>query len=81
MLLGDIPMITLSNYDALLHEIQTRFGQEGKSELFRTQLKNRIKRQDENLQELRQEVKRLTARAYPEAPSTLERYIGQRSFY
>ena len=80
MLLGDLPMITLSNYDALLHEIQTRFGQEGKSELFRTQLKNRIKRQDENFQELGQEVKRSTARAYPEAPSTLRDTLAKCHF-
>ena len=80
MLLGDLSVTKLHDYSALVVELQARFGHEGQSELFRTQLKDRSKRPDESFPELGQDIKRLVARAYPDAPTTLQDTLAKDHF-
>ena len=80
MLLGDLSNNTLNDYVALASELKSRFGYEGQHELVRTQLKNRKKRQDENFAELGQDIKRMTARAYPDAPADLRDSLAKGHF-
>ena len=80
MILGDLTTSSLNSYPVLVTELQSRFGQEGQSELYRTQLKNRLKRQEESFPELGQEIKRWTAQAYPDAPSVLRDTLAKGHF-
>ena len=80
MLLGDLPVGGLMDYSVLINELESRFGYAGQSELFRTQVKNRRKRPEESLAELGQDIKRLTARAYPEATPSMRDLLAKGHF-
>jgi hypothetical protein len=80
MLLGDLSPTYLEDYGRLVYELQARFGQDGQAELFRTQLKDRIKRHDESFPEMGQDMKRLVGRAYPGATGALQDQLARDHF-
>ena len=80
MLLGDLTGESLLNFDILKRELESRFGLEAQSELFRTQVKNRRKKSSESLAELGQDIKRLTARAYTDATPGLRDILAKGHF-
>ena len=56
------------SYQDLVSALTTRFQPENQSELYRAQIKNRIRQKGESLTELAHDIKRLTRLAYPAAP-------------
>ena len=80
MLLGDLSIPRRENYHDLVAELIARFGHEGQAELFRVQLKNRMKLSKETFPELAQDLKRLVARAYPSAPAALQEILTKDQF-
>ena len=57
----------------MVEKLQTRYGSENKSEVFRTQLKTRTRSKTESISELAHAVKKMTRRAYPTgSPDVIE---------
>ena len=79
-LLGDMSMEMRQNYGILSEALCARFGSEGQTELFRTQLKTRQRKSNESLPELAQSIRRLVSRAYPEATLSLRDILSKDSF-
>ena len=51
--LNNVPEASLYNYEALVSALEARFGPAHQAELHRMRLKNRFRRRDEGLPELR----------------------------
>ena len=58
-ILADLDGYARRNYRALTEALSTRFGNEGQTQLFRTQLKHRARGKDEFLPELAQAIRRM----------------------
>jgi hypothetical protein len=54
-------------FSSLILKLKSRFGSENKTEVFRTQLKTRIRLKGETIPELAQSIRKLTRKAYPTA--------------
>ena len=79
-LLGDMSSELRQNYQFLSETLCARFGSEGQTELFRTQLKSRQRKSGESLPELAQSIRRLVSRAYPEATTGLREILSKDCF-
>ena len=66
--LSDIDVNDRRNYDKLVAELLTRFEPENQSEVYRAQLKGRLRKRSELLTELTQDVRKLARKAYPTVP-------------
>lgn len=64
------------DYNHLVKAFTTRFGSQGRAEIYRAQLQTRIRNKDETISELAQSIKKLTRRAYPDAPSSLTKILS-----
>lgn len=53
------------DYNILVEKLANRFGSVNRSEIFRTQLKSRLRNKGESIPELAQAVKKLVRQAYP----------------
>ena len=53
------------DYNTLVEKLANRFGSVNRSEIFRTQLKSRIRSKAESIPELAQAIKKLVCQAYP----------------
>jgi len=71
-ILADLDDYARRNYRALTEALSTRFGNEGQTQLFRTQLKHRARGKDESLPELAQAIRRLVRQAYPNASLAIQ---------
>ena len=61
------------DFNSLVEKLQTRYGSENKSEVFRTQLKTRTRSKTESISELAHAVKKMTRQAYPTgSPDVIE---------
>ena len=78
--LGDLDDERRRSYSALTAALGQRFGPENQTELFRVQLKNRLRRRDETLPELAQAIRRLTRQAYPSANYQLQETLAKEHF-
>ena len=78
--LGDLDEDRRRSYSALTAALGQRFGPENQTELFRVQLKNRLRRKDETLPELAQAIRRLTRQAYPSANYQLQETLSKEHF-
>ena len=78
-LLSDITPEIRQNYDRLVTTLTERFEPQNQCELFKAQLKHRI-RKDERLPELALDIKRLTRIAYPSALVDLRDTLSKDSF-
>ncbi|MES9881346.1 MAG: hypothetical protein ABW185_10745 [Sedimenticola sp.] len=58
-----------TDFNALVSALTDRFQPPNQSALYKAQMKQRIRRKDEPLPELAQDIKRLTRLAYPSIPS------------
>ncbi|CAB4034070.1 Hypothetical predicted protein [Paramuricea clavata] len=65
---GPVLTVLCVHYTSLLAALESRFGNKRQSELHRMKLRNRVRRRDETLPELAEDIERLTRLAYPEAP-------------
>ena len=64
--LNGLSPANLYDYNALVLALETRFGTAHQTELYRTQLKTRVRGREESLPALAEEVQRLTRLAYPD---------------
>jgi hypothetical protein len=55
------------SYNALVNALTQRFNPSNQSELYRVQLRNRVRKGDETLPSLAQDIRRLASQAYPTA--------------
>ena len=79
-LLCDMPREMRHSYVQLTQHLSARFGSQGRTDLFRTQLKSRVRRSGESLPELSQAIKRLVLRAYPQATVELREIMAMDYF-
>jgi hypothetical protein len=78
--LSDLGTELRMSYRHLVSALQQRFAPNNQSELYRTQIKNRIREKDESVMELAQDVKRLVRLAYPAAPNIVREQLARDCF-
>ena len=66
--LSNLPSESRIHYPSLLAALESRFGNKRQTELHRMKLRNRVRRRDETLPELAEDIERLARLAYPDAP-------------
>ena len=79
-LLSDLTPEIRQNYARLVTTLTERFEPQNQCELYKAQLKHRIRKRDEGLPELAQDIKRLTRMAYPSALVDLRDTLSKDSF-
>ncbi|KAK3598270.1 hypothetical protein CHS0354_022587 [Potamilus streckersoni] len=57
----------MEDYYTLVKVLKPRFGTINKTEIYRTQLKSRVREKGELISELAENIKKLTRQAYPDA--------------
>ncbi|MCG8031204.1 MAG: hypothetical protein JAZ03_03345 [Candidatus Thiodiazotropha taylori] len=70
-LLSEIDSDNRRSFSKLLSALQCRFGTVNRAEVYRAQLKNRVRQRSETIPELAQNIRKLTRQAYPGANSDL----------
>ena len=65
-LLNELNDIQRRDYRCLVQKLKERYGSENRAEVFRSQLKSRIKGKGETTAELAQAIRKLTRQAYPQ---------------
>jgi len=78
--LADLDANSRRNYQVLREALSLRFGNGGKMEVFRSQLKSGTRGKDESLPDLAQAIQRLVRQAYPEAPLSV-REVLERDYF
>ncbi|KAJ8046633.1 hypothetical protein HOLleu_05377 [Holothuria leucospilota] len=73
--LADLNIHARREYLSLVNALSRRCDPAHQTSVFRIQLKNLIRRKEESLPELAQEIRRLTRQVYPCAPSELQMYV------
>lgn len=68
------------DFSCLVSKLKTRFGSEHKAEIFRTQLKTRVRQKNESIPELAHSVRKMTRQAYPTASSEVVEALSLDSF-
>ena len=66
-LLNELTSEQRRDYSSLVQKLTARYGSENRAEVFRAQLKSRIKQKAETIPELAQAIMKLTRQAYPKA--------------
>ena len=79
-LLSDITPDVRYDYDLLVTALTNRFEPENQCEIYKAQIKQRIRKRDEPLTELAQDIKRLTRMAYPSAVQDLRDTLAKDCF-
>lgn len=64
-LLNELDYEGKRDYNILVEKLRNRFGSVNKSEIYRTQLKSRIRNKGETIPELAQAIKKMVRQAYP----------------
>ena len=70
-LLSELDSVSRRNFTSLVSALQSRFGTVNRAEVYRAQLKNRVRQRNETIPELAQNIRKLTRQAYPGANSDL----------
>lgn len=78
--LSDLDEPSRKDYYALKGALALRFGNGGQKELFRSELKNRMRQKGETLPELSQAIQRLVRQAYPDAPQSVREVMERDHF-
>ncbi|KAL3841725.1 hypothetical protein ACJMK2_019831 [Sinanodonta woodiana] len=78
--LSDLSHKQRRNYHDLVSALASRFEPDNQSELYRLEMKHRQRKRGESLNELAQEVKRLTNKAYPAAPVGVREQLARDCF-
>ena len=79
-LLSDITPDVRYDYDLLVTVLTNRFEPENQCEIYKAQIKQRIRKRDEPLTELARDIKRLTSMAYPSAVQDLRDTLAKDCF-
>ncbi|KAL3862063.1 hypothetical protein ACJMK2_038690 [Sinanodonta woodiana] len=78
--LSDLHPDMRRNYRSLVNALASRFEPENQSELYRAQIKSRLRKRGEPLTELAQDIKRLVRLAYPTAPLQVREQLARDCF-
>lgn len=78
--LGNLATETRQDYRALVAALESRFGAAHQQELHRTKFKNRLRRREESLQELAEDIERLARLAYPLALEDMKDLLAKEQF-
>ena len=78
--LADIEENKRRVYKSVVNSLEQRFGRANQTELFRTLLRNRSRKQGESIPELAHDIQRLLARAYPNASVDMKRTLAKEFF-
>lgn len=78
--LSDLRPEQRRDYHQLVCALTARFEPTNQTELYRAQIKSRLRRKSESVQELANDIKRLVRRAYPQATNDLRDQIARDSF-
>ena len=70
-LLNELTDVQRRDYRSLVQKLTSRFGSENRAEVFRAQLKSRVKQKGESIAQLAHAVKKLTRQSYPKASQDL----------
>ena len=76
----DLPEAKKHNYVELEKSLQERFSPRGQAELYRAQLKARVRRKGETLPELASNIRRLVVKAYPDVSVEFRDELGRDYF-
>ena len=79
-LLGNLPSDTRQDYKELVAALESRFGSAHQQELHRSKFKSRLRRRDESLQELAEDLERLARLAYPLVPEEMKDLLAKEQF-
>ena len=74
--LNGIPTDKVYDYDTLLAALEACFGNGHQAELNRMKLKNRVRKREEGLTELAEDVEKLIRLAYPDADPAMMEVLG-----
>ena len=75
--LGNLTTETRQNYRALVAALESRFRAAHQQELHRTRFKSRLRCREESLQELAEDIERLTRLAYPLAQEDMKDLLAK----
>ena len=78
--LGDLEQHERLNFSTLVSALLARFEPENQTELYKAQLKSRVRKANESLPELAQDIRKLTRNAYPKLPMELRDAIAKDAF-
>ena len=78
--LGNLPSDTRQDYKELVAALESRFGSAHQQELHRSKFKSRLRRRDESLKELAEDLERLARLAYPLAPEEMKDLLAKEQF-
>ncbi|CAC5364493.1 unnamed protein product [Mytilus coruscus] len=70
-ILNELNEFKRRDFDSLVDALHNRFGSVHRSEIFRAQLQTRVRKDNESLSALSQDIKKMTRCAYPGAPSSV----------
>ncbi len=77
---SDLPSQSKGDFQAIVRALEGRFHPAHQAELFRAQLRSRVRGPKESLPELGQSIRRLIARSYPAAPLDLTETLAKDHF-
>ena len=78
--LSDLRPEQRTDFDQLISALTARFEPTNQTELYRAQIKGRLRKKSESVQELATDIKRLVRRAYPQASNDLKDQIARDCF-
>ena len=76
LVLGSLSGMSRNDYLELCSALKTRFSPEHETEFYKVQLRSRTRTQHETLPELCQAVRRLSQKAYPDAPQSVHKNLS-----
>ncbi|MCG8034213.1 MAG: hypothetical protein JAZ03_18850, partial [Candidatus Thiodiazotropha taylori] len=79
-LLSDLTLEVKYDYDRLVAALTNRFEPENQCDIYKAQIKQRMRKKDEPLTELAQDITRLTRMAYPSAVQDLRDTLAKDCF-
>ena len=78
--LGDLEPRERSNYSTLVSALLARFEPGNQTQLYKAQLRGRVRKNNESLPDLAHDIKRLVRKAYPELPNEMRDVIAKDVF-
>ncbi|MCG8046215.1 MAG: hypothetical protein JAY66_11110, partial [Candidatus Thiodiazotropha taylori] len=79
-MLSDLTLEVKYDYDRLVAALTNRFEPENQCDIYKAQIKQRMRKKDEPLTELAQDITRLTRMAYPSAVQDLRDTLAKDCF-
>ena len=78
--LGDLEPRERSNYSTLVSALLARFEPEKQAQLYKAQLRGRVRKNNKSLPHLAHDIQRLVRKAYPKLPNEMRDVIAKDVF-